>query len=132
MHFPHPTHKDNECTGDAFSSIPDAMFYTAVFLNGEWAKTDFTWPGKILCCILCVMGIALFAIPVGTVFEAFQDVLQEVNCPEEDEDLAPAASKQAPEVSAKAVGVEDEEEEEEKDELLDGGQSSEGDWLVAC
>lgn len=31
-----------------------------------------------MCMFLCVMGIALFAIPVGTVFEAFQDVLQEV------------------------------------------------------
>lgn len=47
---------------------------------------DFTWPGKILCCALCVMGIALFAIPVGTVFEAFQDVLQEVNTAEESEE----------------------------------------------
>ena len=40
--------------------------------------------GKILCCALCVMGIALFTIPVGTVFEAFQDVLQEVNDSAED------------------------------------------------
>lgn len=62
------------------------MFYTAVFLGGEWAQVDFTWPGKILCCILCIMGIALFAIPVGTVFEAFQDVLQEVNCCEDEEE----------------------------------------------
>lgn len=65
------------------------MFYTAVFLAGEWAKSDFTWAGKILCLILCVMGIALFAIPVGTVFEAFQDVLQEVNGGEEEEDAGP-------------------------------------------
>lgn len=61
------------------------MFYTAVFLAGEWSQTDFTWPGKILCMFLCVMGIALFAIPVGTVFEAFQDVLQEVSNEDEGE-----------------------------------------------
>lgn len=60
------------------------MYYVAVFLGGEWATIDFTWPGIILCCALCVMGIALFAIPVGTVFEAFQDVLQEVNDSAED------------------------------------------------
>ena len=78
--------KDNECTGDAFSSIPNAMFYIAIFLGGEWGQIDFTWPGKILCCALCVMGIALFAIPVGTVFEAFQDVLQEVHTEEEEEE----------------------------------------------
>lgn len=62
------------------------MFYVAVFLAGEWSEIDFTWPGKILCCVLCVMGIALFAIPVGTVFEAFQDVLQEVHGEDCDED----------------------------------------------
>lgn len=73
------------CTEGAFNSIPSAMYYVAVFLGGEWATVDFTWPGKILCCALCVMGIALFAIPVGTVFEAFQDVLQEVNDSAEDE-----------------------------------------------
>ncbi|CAN0411363.1 unnamed protein product, partial [Ectocarpus fasciculatus] len=78
---------DNMCTGDAFSSIPDAMFYTAVFLGGEWSEIDFTWAGKVLCCVLCVFGIVLFGIPVGTVFEAFQDVMQEVN-EEEEEDTA--------------------------------------------
>lgn len=62
------------------------MFYIAIFLGGEWGQIDFTWPGKILCCALCVMGIALFAIPVGTVFEAFQDVLQEVHTEEEEEE----------------------------------------------
>ncbi|CAM9142714.1 unnamed protein product [Ascophyllum nodosum] len=87
--------KNNECTGDAFKSIPDAMYYVAVFLAGEWGKMDFTWPGKILCCVLCVMGIALFAIPVGTVFEAFQDVLEEVNTSEEEK--SPKTSSDAKE-----------------------------------
>ncbi|CAM9449358.1 unnamed protein product, partial [Hapterophycus canaliculatus] len=76
--------KDNACTGEAFSSIPDAMYYTAIFLGGEWAEVDFTWPGKVLCCVLCVFGIVLFGIPVGTVFEAFQEVMQEVNAEEDD------------------------------------------------
>ena len=71
------------------------MYYVAVFLAGEWGKMDFTWPGKILCCVLCVMGIALFAIPVGTVFEAFQDVLEEVNTSEEEE--SPKTSSDAKE-----------------------------------
>ena len=40
-------------------------------------QIDFTVPGKILCCFFCVVGIALFAIPIGTLFEAFGDVLAE-------------------------------------------------------
>ncbi|CAM9445641.1 unnamed protein product [Discosporangium mesarthrocarpum] len=76
--------KDNECVGDSFNSIPNAMYFVAVFLGGDWGEVDFSWPGKILCVILCVMGIALFAIPVGTVFEAFNDVLLESTEEEEE------------------------------------------------
>ena len=32
-------------------------------------------PGKFVCIAVVVLGIGLFAIPVGTVFEAFRDVL---------------------------------------------------------
>lgn len=45
---------------------------------GEWGQIDFTPGGKVLCCLFCVLGIALFAIPVGTIFEAFGDVLAEL------------------------------------------------------
>ncbi|CAM9338942.1 unnamed protein product [Ectocarpus sp. 6 AP-2014] len=94
--------KDNMCTGEAFSSIPDAMFYTAVFLGGEWSEIDFTWAGKVLCCVLCVFGIVLFGIPVGTVFEAFQDVMQEVN--EEEEEDTPGRDGSAGETYGIQIG----------------------------
>ena len=42
-------------------------------------QSDFTWPGKILCMVMVLVGIALFAIPVGTIFEAFGEVLGEVD-----------------------------------------------------
>ena len=35
----------------------------------------FVFAGKVLCCAYLVVGIGLFAIPIGTVFESFQDVL---------------------------------------------------------
>lgn len=50
------------------------MFYTAIFLGGEWAEIDFTWPGKVLCCVLCVFGIVLFGIPVRVLLVAFRYV----------------------------------------------------------
>jgi hypothetical protein len=45
---------------------PLLRYYTAVFLGGEWGKVDFTWPGRMVCMFLCTAGIALYAIPVGT------------------------------------------------------------------
>ncbi|CAM9194722.1 unnamed protein product [Chrysoparadoxa australica] len=78
--------RGNACTGEAFADIPSAMYYTAIFLGGEWGQLDFSLVGRLVCCVLCCMGIALFAIPVGTVFEAFGEVLTEANSKEEEED----------------------------------------------
>lgn len=36
---------------------------------------DFTWPGRIVCLFFCVFGIALYAIPIGTLFDSFGAVL---------------------------------------------------------
>jgi hypothetical protein len=60
---------------DAFQNVFDSLYFTAVFLGGEWGLVDFTLFGKILSIILCVLGLALFAIPIGTLFEAFEDII---------------------------------------------------------
>ena len=52
-----------------------SMYYTAVILGGEWAKVDFSIPGKIVCCFAAVFGVALFSIPMGFLFDAFSEVL---------------------------------------------------------
>jgi hypothetical protein len=36
---------------------------------------DFTWPGRMVCLIFCVLGIALYSIPVGTLFDSFGAVI---------------------------------------------------------
>ena len=63
------------CTQRAFTNVPNALYYTAIFLGGEWGVIDFTWPGRLVCLFLCVAGIALYAIPIGTLFESFGVVL---------------------------------------------------------
>lgn len=50
-------------------------YYVAVFLGGEWCHCDFTIPGKLLCIWLVAAGIGLFGIPVGALFDAFQEVI---------------------------------------------------------
>jgi Ion transport protein len=63
------------CKQTAFVNMPNALYYTAVFLGGEWGVVDFTWPGRLVCLFLCVVGIGLYAIPVGTLFDSFGAVL---------------------------------------------------------
>ena len=64
--------------------MPNALYYTAVFLGGEWGVVDFTWPGRTVCPFLCVVGIALYAIPVDTLFDSFGAVLGMVDEEEEE------------------------------------------------
>jgi hypothetical protein len=52
-----------------------SLYLTAVFLGGEWGVIDFTWPGRIVCLFFCVVGIALYAIPIGVLFDSFGAVL---------------------------------------------------------
>jgi len=60
-----------------FTSIPDAMFYMSIFLAGEWCVADFSPLGGLLCTAFAIVGVALFSIPVGVLFEGFQDMLEE-------------------------------------------------------
>ena len=78
--------KDNPRLEDNFASIPDSLYMTAVFLGGEWCAIDFTVPGKILCCFFCVIGIGLFSIPIGFLFDAFQDILGGDDDDDDDDD----------------------------------------------
>jgi len=72
-----------------FGTMPDSLFFVAVFLGGEWAVVDFTIPGKILCMALCLVGIAVYAVPVGTFFDSFGKVLEGgLDALEEDENEA--------------------------------------------
>jgi hypothetical protein len=60
----------------AFNNIPNALYYSAIILGGEWCECDFTLPGKLVAMVVCIVGIALYAIPVGTIFESFGEVLE--------------------------------------------------------
>lgn len=68
----------------AFDSLTSSMYYSMIFLGGEWGKIDFTPAGKVVCLFYCIIGIALYGIPVGAVFEAFGTVLEERQAVQEE------------------------------------------------
>ncbi len=47
---------------------------------------DFTWQGKLVCIFLCVAGIAVYAVPIGTLFDSFGIVLGLADDEENEED----------------------------------------------
>jgi hypothetical protein len=80
------SHYEGMCKQAAFTNMPNTMFYVAVFLGGDWGFVDFTWKGKIVCMFLCIAGIAMYAIPVGTLFDSFGAVIGLNTDPEETEE----------------------------------------------
>jgi len=73
------------CSQSSFTTMPDALYLTAVFLCGEWGLVDFTLGGRIVAVFMCVAGIAIAAIPIGTLFESFGAVVG-LDGGDEDED----------------------------------------------
>lgn len=74
------------CHQSVFVNMPNSLYLTAVFLGGEWAVVDFTWPGRFVCLFLCVVGIGLYAIPIGSLFDSFGAVLGMGGDDEEEEE----------------------------------------------
>lgn len=60
---------------ESFLNIPNALYFTSIFLGGEWGKTDFTIPGKFVSIFMIIVGIELYALPISMLFDAFADVL---------------------------------------------------------
>ena len=46
--------------------MPDALYMTAIFLCGEWGVCDFTLGGRAVAAFMCIAGIAIAAIPIGS------------------------------------------------------------------
>jgi len=62
-----------------FTSVPAAMYWTSIFMVGEWGVVDFSsGAGSRLCIFYCVFAIMVFAIPVGIIGEAMQSTLIQV------------------------------------------------------
>merc|ERR1712238_227533 len=85
------------CDQKVFVNMPNTLYMTAVFLGGEWGVTDFTWAGRILCIIICYLGITLYSIPAGLFFEKFGTILgfdDDENDDDDDDDDEEAGDKE--------------------------------------
>jgi hypothetical protein len=49
----------------------------------QLSSSDFTWKGKLVCMATCIAGIALYSIPVGSLFDSFGAV---IGLSEDDDD----------------------------------------------
>ena len=46
--------KDNKALNGAFENIPNSLYYTAIFLSGEWGQVLSR--GMLLCARSCACG----------------------------------------------------------------------------
>eukprot|EP00747_Dinoflagellata_sp_TGD_P072992 gnl/TRDRNA2_/TRDRNA2_157707_c0_seq1.p1 gnl/TRDRNA2_/TRDRNA2_157707_c0~~gnl/TRDRNA2_/TRDRNA2_157707_c0_seq1.p1 ORF type:complete len:153 (+),score=28.87 gnl/TRDRNA2_/TRDRNA2_157707_c0_seq1:64-459(+) len=61
---------------EEFVSIPSTMYWCCIFLTGEWAMVDFSeGAGSRICIFCCLVGVTVFAIPVGIIVEAVQSTM---------------------------------------------------------
>ena len=58
-------------------SIPEAMYITAVFVGGDWERLAFSVPGQMVCMALSTIGVFLYALVVGAIYEAVESTIQE-------------------------------------------------------
>ena len=47
---------------------------------------EISWGGRMVCLFLCVVGIGLYAIPTGALFDAFGALVMEEEDDDEEED----------------------------------------------
>eukprot|EP00929_Paragymnodinium_shiwhaense_P031807 TRINITY_DN17744_c0_g2_i1.p1 TRINITY_DN17744_c0_g2~~TRINITY_DN17744_c0_g2_i1.p1 ORF type:complete len:1635 (+),score=290.89 TRINITY_DN17744_c0_g2_i1:80-4984(+) len=67
-------------TREDMSSIPNSMYWSSIFLLGEWANVDFSpGAGSRLCIFYCLFGKATFAIPFGIMIDSAQSTLATVS-----------------------------------------------------
>eukprot|EP00929_Paragymnodinium_shiwhaense_P105173 TRINITY_DN70096_c0_g1_i1.p1 TRINITY_DN70096_c0_g1~~TRINITY_DN70096_c0_g1_i1.p1 ORF type:complete len:1193 (+),score=133.75 TRINITY_DN70096_c0_g1_i1:243-3581(+) len=63
---------------EAMATMPDALYWTQIFLMGEWAVVDFSYgAGTRLVNFCCLIGVAVTALPVGLGVEAMRGALEE-------------------------------------------------------
>lgn len=84
---------ENETQPDAFSSIPESMWWAVVTLTSVgygdvYPKT--AW-GKVLAGIIAVCGIGMFALPAGILGSAF---VEEIQNREKEREVCPHCGKE--------------------------------------
>lgn len=61
-----------------FDTMPLSLFYTMIFLGGEWAKADLSEPlGEMVGAFIAILGIGIVGIPISIFFDGYQEVASE-------------------------------------------------------
>lgn len=87
---------------DHLKSMPDALYWTSMYIKGEWANVDFSrGAGSRLCIFYCIFGLAAFAVPVGLMIEAVENSV--TTYAEEHKELKAFLSKHSSDAVARLV-----------------------------
>eukprot|EP00927_Polykrikos_kofoidii_P029450 TRINITY_DN25476_c0_g1_i1.p1 TRINITY_DN25476_c0_g1~~TRINITY_DN25476_c0_g1_i1.p1 ORF type:complete len:1401 (-),score=153.16 TRINITY_DN25476_c0_g1_i1:142-4344(-) len=59
-----------------FNCIPSTLYYTFIFLFGEWCKFDFTPMGRVLSIVYAILGLAIASMPTGAIADALTVLIE--------------------------------------------------------
>lgn len=60
-------------------AMPETLYWTSIYILGEWANVDFSpGAGSRMCIFYCLFGVAVFAVPVGLMMEAVEATLTSI------------------------------------------------------
>lgn len=76
------------------SAMPETLYWTSIYIIGEWANVDFSpGAGSRMCIFYCLFGVAVFAVPVALMMEAVDTTLNSIH--EEQKALKDLLSRRA-------------------------------------
>jgi hypothetical protein len=68
---------NNQYEAENMSTMPDAMYWTSIFIIGEWANVDFgEGAGSRVCIITCLITVGIASIPVAIIADAVQQSIE--------------------------------------------------------
>eukprot|EP00927_Polykrikos_kofoidii_P029451 TRINITY_DN25476_c0_g3_i1.p1 TRINITY_DN25476_c0_g3~~TRINITY_DN25476_c0_g3_i1.p1 ORF type:complete len:1457 (-),score=120.37 TRINITY_DN25476_c0_g3_i1:138-4508(-) len=57
-------------------SMPSTLYYTSIFLLGEWCVFDFGSVGAVLSILYTLIGVGIYALPMGATADALTSLIE--------------------------------------------------------
>ncbi|HSK46850.1 MAG TPA: ion transporter [Coriobacteriia bacterium] len=68
---------EHEAQPEAFSTLPEALWWSTMMMTGEFAVSPVTPFGRLLGMAIAMLGVGLFALPAGIIASGFLEELQD-------------------------------------------------------
>lgn len=68
---------EHDAQPEAFSTLPEAIWWSTMMMTGEFGVAPVTFLGRILGMMIAILGVGLFALPAGVIASGFLEQLND-------------------------------------------------------